>query len=229
MPNANLSRKRRWSFRLTAIALGLLPFLVLELTLRVLQIPSRPAAADPFVDLDNLQPLFTLDRNKQRYSISSDRLHLFKPTGFSEDKEKSSYRVFALGGSTTQGEPFSTETAFPKWLEINLQLASRNKDIEVINCGGLSYASYRVLAILREVLTYSPDLIVVYTGHNEFLEARDYEGYQSTKLDKFLRQHATRLQTVQLLRSWFYGPAERSEMVVDNPTTLPREVDALLD
>ena len=44
----------------------------------------------------------------------------------------------------------------------------------MINCGGVSYASYRLGPILDEVLGYEPDLIMLYTGHNEFLEARTY-------------------------------------------------------
>ena len=43
---------------------------------------------------------------------------------------------------------------------------------QVVNCGGVSYASYRLTPILEEVLTYQPDLMIVCTGHNEFLEAR---------------------------------------------------------
>ncbi len=49
------------------------------------------------------------------------------------------------------------------------------KPIEVINVGGISYASYRIAAILDEVLQHEPDLVVIYMGHNEFLEARTYD------------------------------------------------------
>ena len=45
---------------------------------------------------------------------------------------------------------------------------------EVLNCGGISYASYRLTHIAEEVVAYEPDAIVVLTGHNEFLERRSY-------------------------------------------------------
>ena len=55
-----------------------------------------------------------------------------------------------------------------------MQAAWPDRKSEVVNCGGISYASYRLVPILEEVLNYEPDLIVVYTGHNEFLEDRSY-------------------------------------------------------
>ena len=44
----------------------------------------------------------------------------------------------------------------------------------MINCGGVSYASYRLVPILQECLGYQPDAFVLCTGHNEFLEDRTY-------------------------------------------------------
>ena len=35
--------------------------------------------------------------------------------------------------------------------------------------GGVSYASYRVAALMEELVRYEPDLFVIYSGHNEFL------------------------------------------------------------
>ena len=46
---------------------------------------------------------------------------------------------------------------------------------EVINAGLLSYGSYRVAMVMEELITYEPDLFIVYTGHNEFLERRTYK------------------------------------------------------
>lgn len=50
------------------------------------------------------------------------------------------------------------------------------RGFEVINAGGISYASYRIVPLIEQVLEYEPDLIVIYTGHNEFLEQRTYSG-----------------------------------------------------
>ena len=46
----------------------------------------------------------------------------------------------------------------------------------MINAGGISYASYRMVPLIKEALRFRPDLVVIYTGHNEFLERRTYSG-----------------------------------------------------
>jgi tetratricopeptide (TPR) repeat protein len=234
-------RARRWMFRCSAIVLGLLPFVLAELVLRGLGLPAQPPAVDPYVDLHNLRPLFQFNPGVDRWEISPDRMNLFRPASFARLKPERGFRVFALGGSTTQGEPYGTETAFPEWLKLNLQAAvGETRQVEVINCGGLSYASYRVLAILREVLAYEPDLIVIYTGQNEYLEYRSYEGYRQSSIVQHLWSAAASLRTVQFCRSWAGLVAQRTsagrsteqrplELTSQTKTELQAEVDALLD
>ena len=53
-------------------------------------------------------------------------------------------------------------------------MADSSRTWEVINAGGISYASYRVALVVKELAAYAPDLFVVYSGHNEFLERRTY-------------------------------------------------------
>ncbi len=230
-PGGNAPGNRRWAFRLGAILLGLSPFLLLEIALRGLGLPLSPPPADPYVDLHNLRPLFQLNATADQLEISPERMNLFRPAKFALRKPPGTFRIFALGGSTTQGEPYSTETAFPEWLKLNLQAASEEGTVEAINCGGLSYASYRVLAILREVLDYSPDLIVIYTGHNEYLEYRTYADYRQPNAAQRWLGWMNRWHTLQLVRT-LVGPTSKREEVNDRvagKTELASEVDALLD
>ncbi|MCA9133263.1 MAG: hypothetical protein KDA45_08910 [Planctomycetales bacterium] len=218
-----------WRLRLAAILLGLLPFAMAEVGLHFLGLPRLPPPADPFVDLHNLRPLFTAQPNSGRLEISPERLQLFRPASFQVDKPAKTFRVFALGGSTTQGEPYSTETAFPEWMRLSLAAAAPGRRYEVINCGGISYASYRVLAILREVLQYSPDLIVVYTGQNEYLERRSYEGYYQQSWGNRVLSGLYGLRIVQFARALTGDVARRQEPLANNRTELEQEVEALLD
>ncbi|MGN6547925.1 MAG: SGNH/GDSL hydrolase family protein, partial [Aureliella sp.] len=221
--------RRRWLLRLLAVALGCLPFLLAEIALRVAGFPPQSPAVDPLVDLHHLRPLFTLSADGRTYSIGPERLNLFKPASFPAEKPPGTFRIFALGGSTTQGEPYSTPTAFPAWMGIDLQAAS-GRTVEVINCGGLSYASYRVKAILEEVLNYDPDLIVIYSGQNEFLEQRSYAGWREVPLPVARASGALeRIRLVQLTRWLVQGNADREQQHIANPTELKAEVDALLD
>lgn len=99
---------------------------------------------------------------------------------------------------------------------------------EVVNCGGVSYATYRLVPILIEVLNYQPDLIIFCEGHNEFLEDRSYTPLKSQPAAlTWAQRQATRLYSYNLLRSLVVADAQP-------PTTAKRpqlgpEVDARLD
>ena len=79
-----------------------------------------------------------------------------------------------MGGSTTYGRPYFDNVSFCGWLRAYLQAADPTRNWEVINAGGVSYASYRVAILMEELVEYDPDLFIVYSGHNEFLERRTY-------------------------------------------------------
>ncbi len=65
----------------------------------------------------------------------------------------------ALGGSTVQGHPFSVETSFTTWLELSLKAADPSRHWRVVNCAGVSYATYREAIVVKELLGYKPDLL----------------------------------------------------------------------
>ena len=129
---------------------------------------------DPFVGFRGSRPLFVRRDDQDRYVLDPDRETFFRPESFAAHKGAREFRIFCLGGSTVQGRPYAIETSFTTWLELSLQAAAPDRQWEVVNCGGVSYASYRLAPILSEILNYQPDLIIVYTGHNEFLEERTY-------------------------------------------------------
>ncbi len=222
-----ISRRRIWTFRFLAIALGFSLICIIELMLRCLGPP--PAASLDFASLD-LEPLFEPVPNEPDFLWIPDKRRRFFPAVQFRQRKENSLRVFALGGSTTQGEPYSNETAFPQWMGIALEQAL-DTDVEVINCGGLSYASYRVLAILEEVLEYDPDLIVVYTGHNEYLEKRSYATKAPSLANQTLLSQTKQLYITRWIRSFVCPDPANTESDTSQKTELQiaAEVDALLD
>jgi len=166
-------RRRLW-FRILAIAFGLSLVGACELVLRQFDWGAPQTAGDPFVGFAEIHPLFDLNPETQRYEIPVNRQNFFQPDSFPATKRERTFRIFVFGGSTVQGRPYAIETSFTTWLELNLRALAPDRDWQVVNCGGVSYASYRLLPILRETLAYEPDMFIVYTGHNEFLEARSY-------------------------------------------------------
>ena len=167
-PARRLRGWRRVVFPLLAVLLALTPFVVLECVLIAFGVGGRGLLEDPLAGFAGNQPLFELDERGEIYRTARRRRLVFAPQEFAREKPHGTFRIFGLGGSTVQGRPFAIETSFTTWLEIALRGAEPARTWEVINCGGISYASYRLVPILEEVLGYDPDLIVLYTGHNEF-------------------------------------------------------------
>ncbi|MEM7385445.1 MAG: SGNH/GDSL hydrolase family protein [Verrucomicrobiota bacterium] len=221
---------RRWVFRLMAVAIALLPFLALEIGLRLSGEENASERENPFIAFTDVHPLFSANEETGRHEIAANRLDWFYPDSFASSKPENGFRIFCLGGSTTAGRPFTIETAFSSWLRLLLEAADPERTWEVINCGGVSYASYRILPILEEILAYEPDLIVVYTGHNEFLEDRSYQNLKN--LPPGLLQSYSKLsslRTVSFLRRLYLRSTTPPESVAASRSILPQEVDALLE
>jgi len=213
-------------FRILALILVLLPLVLLEAAVRTFVAAPLPLPEDPYVSFGEIRPLFVLDDAGRRYETAGQRLHFFRRQSFPAVKGQDSFRIFVLGGSSVQGRPWSVETSFGTWLELALEAAAPDTDWELINCGGISYASYRLVPIMRELLDYQPDLFIIYTGHNEFLEDRTYARLRRTpKALIRLHQLLLNLRSYQLadqfIQSRRAGRTPRTE--------LPPEVRARLD
>lgn len=198
--------RKRWLFRLFALFLGLLPFVLLEVILILLNVGKPTQFDDPFVGFSSIHPLFEKEGNQQSYVTAPSRLNYFGEQKFSASKPENGFRVFCLGGSTVRGKPHDTLTSFCRWLEIELQGRDPSRKYEVVNCGGVSYASYRLRHVLEEVLEYQPDLIVLATGHNEYLEDRTYHELKSrSETRKWFTNKVYSLRTVTLARQMFHS------------------------
>lgn len=224
-------RRRQFWFRCAAVVLGLLPFVLLELALRLLGVASPANQRDPLAGFNQQQTLF--ERAGGVYRARHSREPFFGPQEFAASKPANGYRVFCFGGSTVFGHPYTADTAFPKWLELELAARQPARRVEVVNCGGVSYASYRLAPIVREVLGYQPDLIVLAMGQNEFLEDRTYQAEkQRSGLRRWLEDRALSLRTVLLLRRWFHRGEPSAASAAENFSAAPPlspEVNARLD
>ena len=149
-------------------------FVLVEAALRVAGYPPHDPSDDPFVGFSSVRPLFTVKDGIA--STDPARLSYFNESSFAVKKPVGTFRAFAFGESTTYGQPFDGRIAFPRWLQDLLQASDPGKKFEVINAGGISYASYRIVPLIREALRYEPDVAIICLGHNEFLERRTYAG-----------------------------------------------------
>ena len=206
LKNAEADSTQRLSVRKKLIFAGLtliLFFLALELLLTLLGVEPAYQSGDPLVGFSQQLPHFTEEKNADGTTMiitASGKETALNPQRFPKKKPENTYRIVCLGGSTTYGRPFWDETSFSGWLRAYLPAADSSRKWEVINGGGISYASYRILAVMEELAMYSPDLFVIYLGHNEFLEQRTYGNLlDQPELFKDLRASTYRLRTSTLL------------------------------
>lgn len=211
-------------FRVTAVLVGLAILMVAEGMLRLTGFGKVDQRANPLVGFSEIRPLFVKNALGNRFEIPDSRRAFFQRDSFAATKSPTEYRIFCLGGSTVQGRPYSIETSFTTWLELSLRAADPSRTWEVVNCGGVSYASYRLTPILSEIIRHEPDLVIVYTGHNEFLEQRSYSSIKRQPVwMRNTHDLVSHLRLYGLAHSLVYDetPPEKVD--------LPAEVEALLD
>jgi tetratricopeptide (TPR) repeat protein len=134
---------------------------------------------DPHVGFASSIPLF-VEGTEGQMVTATNKVRWFNEQRFSRKKSSEVTRVFCVGGSTTYGRPYNDATSFCGWLREYLPAADPSQKWELINAGGISYASYRVAKLMEELIEYDPDVFVIYSGHNEFLEERTYSGIIKT-------------------------------------------------
>ena len=138
--------------------------------------------------------------------------------------------MFCLGGSTTYGHPYTHSTSFCGWLGEYLPVADPTRDWEVVNAGGISYASYRAARLAEELAELEPDLFVVLSGHNEFLERRTYADVISLPpAVRGLGALASRTRTYSALSGALGAVRGRGDGGTRQAAELEPEVTTLLD
>ena len=165
-----------WKKGLFALITLVVFFGLIELVLMVVGVKPISYEEDPYVGFSSQIPLYVETGGGKRVKTARNKLSFFNEQEFSKEKESGVTRIFCLGGSTTYGRPYDDMTSFCGWLRELLPVADPNQKWELINAGGISYASYRVAALTEELVEYEPDVLIVYCGQNEFLERRTYSG-----------------------------------------------------
>jgi len=192
---------RKWLKNLFAVSFGIFILILIELSLRLF--PTKPTICqqDPFISFkEKVRFLVEEKRAGESWLTINPRLKVyFNPVSFPLKKSASTRRIFVLGGSSALGFPFGELGSFSHFLSLALGQIDPEHRYQVINLGGFGYASYRVLRVFEEILSYQPDLIIVMSGHNEFLEKREYS--QSQKLPFLLQEKLSRLRTYCLLEN----------------------------
>jgi tetratricopeptide (TPR) repeat protein len=187
--------------RIGLIAFGLLLVLAIEGALALLGLGGARDRGDPFLGFSDEYAIFVRDERSGMMTTDPAKRESFNVQTFSARKPAGTVRIFCLGGSDTYGFPRGAAEAYPALLAEKLARAFPERRVEVVNVGGLSYAAYRCVNVLREVSRYEPDACVYLGGNNEYVERRFFASLLAEPAwRRSLRARLSRLRTYTLLR-----------------------------
>ena len=110
-----------------------------------------------------------------------------KTIDYTDDKP---YRIFAIGGSTTEQLFLDDKSTWTHLLQQNL--SKENKlDVEVINTGVSGLRANNHLSTLREIINLNPDLVLFLVGINDWNRhiAQNFNKNYDVTVGKFSREN----------------------------------------
>lgn len=165
--NKNTNKKHRFYFYLILIAIPIIFFILLESGLRVF---SYGYNNEQWIEVSDGK--FILNPEiARRYFHKTQSLPYSNQDVFDAVKKENNFRIFVMGESSAAGFPFAPLGSFSRYLQQRLELVYPGSKIEVVNLGITAVNSYTIRDLFPGVLEMSPDLIIIYTGHNEYYGA----------------------------------------------------------
>ncbi len=143
-------------------------FGIAETAARIHEHWAPPLPVDIGQGFDGGSQLFVPAKNGYVETNPAKRVS-FKEQRFLYEKPDRTLRIFALGGSSVNYLDYEFSQLRQA---LQTALADRYNEVEVINCGGLSYGTHRLVSVAAEILEYAPDVLLIYSGHNEFEEVQ---------------------------------------------------------
>lgn len=207
-----MSKSKKRIFTFISLLVPILFFVVLELVLRLVSYGEEyPLFIDDTVDSEYL--VLNPDVSKRYFPVKE-----FATKGqydpFLKNKAEGSLRIVVQGASTSAGFPYQHGGSFPRLLEQKLTHAFPDKEVEIINTSLSATNSFTVLDFVEEIIEQAPDIVIIYSGHNEYYGALGVGSSQSigktaAVTNTYLKLKNVRL--VQLIRNWVrkaYIPSE---------------------
>jgi hypothetical protein len=227
MPDTR-SPKRKWLFwAILALLVILLPLTIAEIAVRVAGIR---VSDDPYLQFGPVPAFFTKKtiNGREFYQAADRKLYRERNIVFPVKKDPGAFRIFCLGASASAGWPHPLQEIYSAYLEEALKRAYPKQKIEVINVSAHSYPEYRVRMILQEIINLEPNLLIIYSGDNEFIEPRLYS-VEERWFDPLARlanhSHLYRiLRGNPLARRWFPENTLRAEDVTMGSGALQAQI-----
>lgn len=190
-----------------ALCLVIIPLVLFGLTETVLRVSGYGVSGSLF-EKSGMPGMLAMNRDyyalfyPRTEAKTLDPANAYSPVLLENPKPANTFRIFVLGGSTAKGFPFMDRQSFTgiaeTLLNAKLEGANRQTRVEVINVAGSAMGSYYVRETARKIWRYEPDLVLVYSGHNEYYGTIG-AGTGRGHLSKILYARLKSFRTVQLL------------------------------
>lgn len=160
---------KKYFFYFVLILIPILFFVLLEGALRIFNYGKDYST---FVVISEISDQYFLNPLlPEKYFVSTEVTPSVIPDPFDKIKYENTIRIFIFGGSTTAGFPYSPNASFPRLVKRKIEMYYPAHRVEVINLGVSAVNTYFIRDIIDDVIEQQPDLLLFYTGHNEFYGA----------------------------------------------------------
>lgn len=155
-------------------------------------------------DKPNLSvPLFISGEGEfaEKYVLNPHFLGAMSFQSFAKIKPPGVKRVFVLGGSAAFGWPGPNSSSFSGYMQRALEKAAPGK-YEIVSVAAMSYGSHRVLNLLHDVVGFQPDVIIIWSGNNEYIERNVFSSFaRSATMDSVQRvlRHSSTYRALRLV------------------------------
>lgn len=194
------NKKHPFYFYAIIILIPILFFICLEFTLRFF---NYGFSNEQWVSVTS-DKLMLNPEVARRYFHTTKNLPFSIQDLFNKDKKQNAFRIFILGESSGAGYPYMPLGSFSRWLKTRLEVVYPNCTIEVVNLSMTAISSYALRDIFPGVFEQKPDLILIYSGHNEYYGALgigSMESFGSSRSVVNLILYLNKFKTVELLRN----------------------------
>ncbi|NUM72549.1 MAG: hypothetical protein HUU43_17035 [Ignavibacteriaceae bacterium] len=205
----NQQNKKKYPFYFYPVTI-LLPFFILfllELSLRIFNYaPDPPQWISPAPGNENW--LYLNPDYIKTYFGDIGNVPTSINDAFLKEKPANGFRIFVLGESSAAGFPYEPNGSFSRFLAQKLGYAVADKKIEVINVGISAVSSYVIYDMIDGIIEQKPDLVLVYTGHNEYygvLGVASNRSFSKNPLFVKAMLKLRHLKTVKLISGLFAG------------------------
>jgi tetratricopeptide (TPR) repeat protein len=195
------TQKSPFYFYLILILIPILFFVLLEFGLRTFDYGYN---YDMWVNVTDDYLILNPDVARRYFSTVQNVPTSIEDT-FLKEKSKNTFRVFVLGGSSAAGYPYMPMGSFSRYIRRRLELVYPASNIEVINLSLSATNTFTVRDFIPCVIEQQPDLILIYSGHNEYygaLGVGSLESISSSREMVNLFLYLNKYKTTQLIKDF---------------------------